>query len=156
MQNIIALFLFFFLHFTYHDPDINKASFVLMNKTREQGFIDFSTLSWRERKPLGETRILKKRKMKRVLLTFCFLLLMAATNSIFWSKRRRRRSPPLCSAEEAEAQQLGFLFTSVPHERHTGTNAATDTGRVLRWHLSCNRDNCRNGGSPHSCGCTEL
>ena len=32
--------------------------------------------------------------------------------------------------------KLEFLFTSVRYERHTDTNAATGTGRVLRWHLS--------------------
>ena len=103
--------------------------------------------------------------MKRALLTFCFLLLMAETNSIFWSRRRRRRSPPPCSAVNCQVGSW-TSWSSCSHQCGTsGTQTRTrqlvqapSCGGTCHYNTfesrACNRDNCQNGGTPYSGGCS--
>ena len=103
--------------------------------------------------------------MKRALLTFCFLLLMAATKSIFWGRRRRRRSPPPCSAVNCKvgswtswgscSHQCGTSGTQTRTRQQTQAASCGGTcPYTLRETQACNRDNCQNGGTAHSGGCS--
>ena len=105
--------------------------------------------------------------MKIAVLTICvILLLMAETNSIFWRRRRRRRrSPPPCSAVNCQVGSW-TSWSSCSHKCGTsGTKRRTrqqvqaaSCGGFCPYNLlearACNRDNCQNGGTPYSSGCS--
>ena len=94
----------------------------------------------------------------------CLLYLL--TEASAWRRRRRRRrSPPPCSAVNCQVGSW-TSWSSCSHQCGTrGTQSRTrqqvqaaSCGGTCPYHLretrACNRDNCRNGGTPHSSGCS--
>ena len=101
--------------------------------------------------------------MKRALITIFFLLLIVGTSVSWWRRRRRRRSrcgPVNCRVGSwtswgSCSHQCG---TSGTQRRSRQQTQAAYCGGSCPYRLSetrvCNRDNCRNGGTPHSSGCS--
>ena len=98
--------------------------------------------------------------MRRLFLAICLLHLM--TEASAWSRRRRRRA---CSAVSCLVGHW-TSWSSCSHQCGM-SGKQTRTRQVLRpascggscpYSLSgtraCNRDNCRNGGTPHIGGCS--
>ncbi len=105
--------------------------------------------------------------MKSALVAICFLVLMTATNSKHWVRRRRirRRSPPPCRAVNCRvgswtswsscSHQCGSSGTQVRTRQQLQAASCGGTCPYnLRETRACNRDNCQNGGTPHSSGCS--
>jgi len=101
--------------------------------------------------------------MRRVFLAICLLCLL--TEASAWRRRRRRRSPPPCSAVNCQVGSW-TSWSSCSHQCGTsGTQSRTrqqvqaaSCGGTCPYSLSetqaCNRDSCRNGGTPYSGGCS--
>jgi len=101
--------------------------------------------------------------MKKVFLAMCLLYLL--TEASAWRRRRRRRSPPPCSAVNCQVGSW-TSWSSCSHQCGTsGTQSRTrqqvqaaSCGGTCPYNLretrACNRDSCRNGGTPHSSGCS--
>jgi len=101
--------------------------------------------------------------MRRVFLTIFLLYLL--TEASAWRRRRRRRAPPPCSAVNCQVGSW-TSWSSCSHQCGTSgeqtrtrrqVKAASCGGTCpynLRETQACNRDNCRNGGTPHSGGCS--
>ena len=103
---------------------------------------------------------------KNALLVFCLVVIFCTRNIESWRRRRRhRRGPPPCSARDCVLSQWGS-WGSCSHQCGTSgvqrrTRLPTSVavcGGTCPYHLSetcaCNRNNCQNGGSPHSSGCS--
>ena len=102
--------------------------------------------------------------MKRALIAISLLLLMAETSG-WWSRRRRRRSPPPCSAVNCQvgswtswsscSHQCGTSGTQTRTQQQVQAASCSGTCPYNTYESRvCNRDNCRNGGTPHSSGCS--
>ena len=102
--------------------------------------------------------------MRKVFLAMCLLYILTEAGA--WRRRRRRRrSPPPCSAVNCQVGSW-TSWSSCSHQCGTrGTQSRTrqqgqaaSCGGTCPYHLretrACNRDNCRNGGTPHSSGCS--
>lgn len=97
-----------------------------------------------------------------ILLMVCFF-----TDTTAWRRRRRRRRPlpPNCSPRNC---QVGGWTSWSACSRQCGTSGVQFRTRgllqgascggscpyFLREMQACNRGNCRNGGTPHSTGCS--
>ena len=104
--------------------------------------------------------------MRKIFITICILLLLTLTNSVWDSRRRRRRrSRPICSS--VNCQVGGWTsWSSCSHrcgtsgiqQRTRQQTVAASCGGTCPYHfherMACNRDSCRNGGSPYSSGCS--
>ena len=101
--------------------------------------------------------------MKRICILICLFYVLARTNA--WRRRRRRRAPPPCSAVNC---QVGSWTSWSSCSRQCGTSGtqartrplqvAASCGGTCHYNLletqACNRDNCQNGGTSHSGGCS--
>ena len=93
------------------------------------------------------------------------LLLVLVTESDSWRRRRRRRSPPPCVPRDCSVSQWNS-WSACSHQcgtsgnqRRTRTKTVQQTcnGRcpyVFNEVRACNRDNCKNLGTPTSSGCS--
>ena len=103
---------------------------------------------------------------KKALLVFCLVVIFCTRNIESWRRRRRRRrAPPPCSARDCVVSQWGSwgscshqCGTSGVQRRSRSQTSAAVCGGTCPYHLSetraCNRNNCQNGGTPHSSGCS--
>ena len=101
--------------------------------------------------------------MRRVFLAICLLYILTEVSA--WRRRRRRTSPPPCSAVNCRVGSW-TSWSSCSHQCGTsGTQTRTrqqiqaaSCGGTCPYNTyesqACNRDNCRNGGTPHSSGCS--
>ena len=105
--------------------------------------------------------------MKISILTICFLLLCIGINPIFsWRRRRRRRfSLPPCNPVNCQVGSWSVWSSCSHHCGTSGTQnrrrqktSTAQCGGQCPSHLVemrlCNRDNCHNGGTPNSGGCS--
>lgn len=97
-------------------------------------------------------------------LAIVWVLLVLARDTDSWGRRRRRRSPPPCSARPCQvsswsswsacSQPCGTSGTQKRTRRKTVVQAC---GGSCPYSLdqvrACNRDQCKNGGTPFSNGC---
>lgn len=107
--------------------------------------------------------------MRKIFMTICILLLLTLANS-FWGRRRRRRrrrrsSPPPCNSVNCQVSRW-TSWSSCSHrcgtsgiqERTRQQTIAASCGGTCYYDFrdtkACNRDRCRNGGSPYSSGCS--
>ncbi|XP_020602178.1 neurogenic locus Notch protein-like, partial [Orbicella faveolata] len=102
---------------------------------------------------------------KTKFLAVTLLLLALARNTESWRRRRRRRSPPPCptrnclvgswSSWGACSRQCG---TSGTQSRWRSKAVVETCGGTCHYPLNqnraCNRDACKNSGTPHSSGCS--
>ena len=104
--------------------------------------------------------------MKISILTIFLLLLCIGINPIFsWRRRRRRRSPPPCYPVNCQVGSWSAWSSCSHHCGTSGTQnrrrqktSTAQCGGQCPSHLVemrlCNRDNCHNGGTPNSGGCS--
>ena len=105
--------------------------------------------------------------MKISILTICFLLLCIGINPIFsWRRRRRRRfSLPPCNPVNCQVGSWSVWSSCSHHCGTSGTQnrrrqktSSAQCGGQCPYYLvvtrPCNRDNCHNGGTPNSGGCS--
>lgn len=101
--------------------------------------------------------------MKRALITICIILLLVGT-SMSWRRRRRRRRRR-CSARNCQVDSWTSWSSCSYRCGTSGTQsrtrrqvqAASCGGSCpyrMRETRACNRNNCRNGGTPRSSGCS--
>lgn len=100
------------------------------------------------------------------LLAVTVVLLVLARDTEPWRRRRRRRAgPPPCGARNCQvgswsswgacSRQCG---TSGSQRRTRAKTVVEACGGTCPYHLAetraCNRDACKNSGTPHSSGCS--
>lgn len=98
-------------------------------------------------------------------LAVTLLLLALARNTEPWRRRRRRRAPPPCPTRNC---QVGSWSSWGACSRQCGTSGTQSRWRSktvvetcggtchypLNQNRACNRDACKNSGTPHSSGCS--
>ncbi|PFX19966.1 Versican core protein [Stylophora pistillata] len=97
-------------------------------------------------------------------LAIVLMVLVLARDIDSWRRRRRRRSPPPCGARNCQVSSW-TSWSSCSHRCGTsGTQRRTRTKTVVEacggscpYRLdevqACNRDQCKNGGTPYASGC---
>lgn len=102
---------------------------------------------------------------KNALLVFYLVVVFCIPNTESWFRRRRRRRAPACSAQNCVVLQWSS-WGSCSHQCGTsGVQSRTRSvwlqavcGGTCHYHFSetraCNRNNCHNGGTPYSSGCS--
>ena len=108
---------------------------------------------------------LKKAMWRIKLLAVTLLLLVLARDTELWRRRRRRRAPPPCPARNCQvgswsswsacSHQCGTRGTQRRSRSKTVVEACGGTCHYpLDQNRACNRDACKNSGTPHSSGCS--
>ena len=108
---------------------------------------------------------LKKAMWGIKLLAVTLLLLVLARDTELWRRRRRRRAPPPCPARNCQvgswsswsacSHQCGTSGTQRRSRSKTVVEACGGTCHYpLTQNRACNRDACKNSGTPHSSGCS--
>ncbi|XP_048583423.1 uncharacterized protein LOC116619209 isoform X2 [Nematostella vectensis] len=102
--------------------------------------------------------------MRVAALAVLLLVIVPVSQAFFWSRRRRRRSPPPCVAKNCVVSSWG-AYSDCSHQcgnsgTRTRTRRVTEPqkyGGKCPFHLSetiaCNRNACKNGGTPISGRC---
>lgn len=107
----------------------------------------------------------KKTMWTTRFLAVTLVLLVLARDTEPWRRRRRRRAPPPCGARNCQVGSWSS-WSACSHQCGTsGTQRRTRSKTVveacggtcpypLDENRACNRDACKNSGTPHSSGCS--